>query len=92
MITWPVAIAIVGGIASVCLTVLKIISIRKQDNGNKEQAQQIHDVRERLAILETKFDDNQKSYDKTMSELKLYMNKLSDLVLEVLKKIKMNGN
>jgi len=106
MITWPIAITIIGGIASICLTVLKIVSMRKDTKPNEELEQYskdnkkdhqaivntLTDAKERLIVLETKFDDHIGTEDEDRAEIKGQINKLTDIIMEVLKRIKVNGD
>jgi len=106
MITWPIAIVMIGGIATICLTILKIVSMRKDSKPNPEMekmnknndaahqalGQVLTDAKERLIIMETKFDDHTADEEGELAEIKGQISKLTDIIIDVLKKIKMNDH
>ena len=108
MITWPIAIAIIGGIASICLTVLKIVSMRKtkdapamedykeytstNDKAHSELGDILIDAKERLIVLETKFSDHAANEEGEFVEIKTQINRLTDVIMDVLKKIKIGDD
>jgi hypothetical protein len=108
MITWPIAIAIIGGVASICLTILKMVSMNRDKKalssddyekfaeGNNEAHRELGDIltdaKERLIVLETKFSDHAVNEEGEFEEIKTQINRLTDVIMDVLKKIKMSDD
>jgi hypothetical protein len=106
MITWPIAVVMIGGIASICLTILKIVSMRKESKPNEQLekynetnakehrdiAKVLTDAKERLIVMETKFNDHTEDEETELAEIKGQISKLTDIIIDVLKKIKMNDH
>lgn len=84
----PGAIAIVGSVASVCYTVLKIISMKRNGNSSERAMRTLeeHDARmdslvEKVAVLESQMQDNRKTAERQDVELSW----LRDLFIKLMK-------
>lgn len=89
ILSWSAAFAIVGSVLGVCLTVLKILAMRKDKplNGNaslwtamKEHDKKCEHLAERVSVIEAQLLDMEKDTDRQEEQL----NKLNDLIIRLL--------
>jgi predicted transcriptional regulator len=99
-ITWPIAITVVGSVATVCLTIYQILAMRKDTkksentNSSKEQAEQVIEcqgkfaqIEKDTAIVSTKFEESCKNTKEDMERLQKSVDKLADIAYDTLVKL-----
>jgi CRISPR/Cas system-associated protein Cas5 (RAMP superfamily) len=99
-ITWPIAITVVGSVATVCLTIYQILAMRKDTkkienvDSNKEQTEQVIECQDKFAKIEkdvavvtTKFEESCKNNKEDMERLEKSVDKLADIAYDTLVKL-----
>jgi uncharacterized membrane protein len=83
IITWQIAFAVVASIATICLTIFKILSAKRADNDKEDIAK----LDKKVAILETRFNENCEDTKKERERLQISVDRLLDITYESLVKI-----
>jgi len=86
VVTWPIAVGFIASVGTVCLTVLKIIQMRKQDP-EESSAAKCEKIRDRITSLEKKqavLEAHMEECRKDREELGNHIEKLSDLLIKLL--------
>lgn len=85
IITWPLAITIVGSIASLCLTLLKIIQMRKKETFSsnsscKETVDKLNKLETKVAVIDARLEE----FKADKNALESHLEKINDLLIKLL--------
>lgn len=78
--TMTMAVALVGSVATVCLTIMKIVDMRKTNKEETQVSVEIADLRQNSAVQQTQINELKNDIER----LQTSFDKLNDLLIKFL--------